>query len=167
MLVFVACVPVGLRGQVSATGTRGVQGQPVSARLRVSAGPDSASFLPLPLPLPLPPPLRPPSRSPGSAPGPITFPQMARAAGTIFLGTVTRIESGPERGGAAIATVAVTFHVERGLRGATAGESFTLLQWLGLWTGGQQYRVGESVLLLLYPASKLGLSSAVAGPMGD
>jgi hypothetical protein len=92
---------------------------------------------------------------------------MARAAGTSFLGTVTRIESGPERGGTAIATVAVTFHVERGLRGATAGESFTILQWLGLWTGGQQYRVGERVLLLLYPPSKLGLTSAVAGAMGQ
>jgi hypothetical protein len=92
---------------------------------------------------------------------------MTRAAGTIFLGTVTKIESGPERAGSSIATVAVTFHVERGLRGATSGESLTILQWLGLWTGGQQYQVGERVLLFLYPASKLGLTSAVAGSLGQ
>jgi hypothetical protein len=161
--LFIACAPVALRGQVSYNGTHRVQGQPVSVRPQVWAGPDSAFLLP-PLPLP--------RRSPGSAPGSvppgtISFPKMARAAGTIFLGTVTKIESGPERGGSAIATVAVTFHVERGLRGATAGESFTILQWLGLWSGGQQYQVGERVLLLLYPPSKLGLTSAVAGAVGQ
>src|SRR5579863_2872311 len=164
--LFVVCVPVGLRGQASSNGRRGVEGfpgQPHSVR-QVSAGPDSAGFLSPPL---LPPPaLLPHRRSPG-APGPITISQMARAAGTIFVGTVTKIESGPERGGSAIATVAITFHVERGVRGATAGQSFTILQWLGLWTGGQQYQAGERVLLLLYPPSKLGLTSAVAGAMGQ
>jgi hypothetical protein len=62
--------------------------------------------------------------------------------------------------------VAVTFRVERPLRGAIPGDSFTILQWLGLWAAGQRYVVGEHVLLFLYPPSKLGLTSAVAGPMG-
>jgi hypothetical protein len=91
---------------------------------------------------------------------------MVRASGMIFAGTVTKIEPGLARGGTAIATVAVTFRLERPLRGAIPGDSLTILQWLGLWAGGQRYEVGEHVLLFLYPPSKLGLTSAVAGPMG-
>jgi hypothetical protein len=62
--------------------------------------------------------------------------------------------------------VAITFHVENALRGATPGENLTVTQWIGLWTGGQRYRVGEHLLLFLYPASKLGLTSCVAGETG-
>lgn len=105
-----------------------------------------------------------PSSSPGGAP---TFPQFARTAGTIFAGTVTRIEPGPAAGGSALPTVAITFHVERPLRGAVAGGSLTILEWLGLWSSGQRYAVGERVLLFLYPTSKLGLTSAVGGALGQ
>jgi len=35
-----------------------------------------------------------------------------------------------------------------------------------LWTTGERYRVGEHVFLFLYPPSKLGLTSPVAGSMG-
>src|SRR5271168_2541276 len=65
-----------------------------------------------------------PNPAPGSTP---TFPQLARTAGTIFAGTVTRIERGPATGGTAVPTVAITFHVERPLRGAVAGGSLTIL----------------------------------------
>ena len=101
---------------------------------------------------------------PGSAP---TFPQLARTAGTIFAGTVTRIEPGPAAGGSAVPTVAITFHVEHPLRGAVPGGSLTILEWLGLWSSGQRYTVGEHVLLFLYPLSKLGLTSAVGGAVGQ
>jgi hypothetical protein len=38
---------------------------------------------------------------------------------------------------------------------------------MGLWNSGQQrYRMGERVLLFLYPASKLGLTSWVSGSLG-
>ena len=63
-------------------------------------------------------------------------------------------------------TVAITFHVERAIRGVRPGQNLTIRQWIGLWASGQRYRVGEHVLLLLYPPSKLGLTSSVAGPMG-
>jgi hypothetical protein len=43
----------------------------------------------------------------------------------------------------------------------------TILEWLGLWSSGQRYAVGEHVLLFLYPASKLGLTSAVGGALGQ
>ncbi len=99
-------------------------------------------------------------------PGTIGFPQIARAAGTIFSGTVTGIARRPATRSQAVETVAITFHVERALRGATSGDDLTISQWIGLWSTGQRYRIGERVLLFLYPPSKLGLTSCVAGPMG-
>src|SRR5882724_6712647 len=100
------------------------------------------------------------------APGMIGFPQITRAAGTIFSGRVTAIARRPANRAQSIATVAVTFHVERAIRGATAGQDLTISQWIGLWSGGQRYRVGERVLLFLYPPSKLGLTSAVGAEIG-
>ena len=107
--------------------------------------------------------------APGNAPSPgkFTFGQMARTAGTIFAGTVTRIEPGPATTGSAVETVAITFRVERPLRGAVPAGSLTILEWLGLWSSGQRYAVGDHVLLFLYPPSKLGLTSAVGGQMGQ
>ncbi|HLW85476.1 MAG TPA: hypothetical protein VKR60_09705 [Candidatus Sulfotelmatobacter sp.] len=138
-----------LRAQVSIDPVTGGRGR------QAPTGPIAGPFFP------------PPAHFPGyGPPGPITFSQIARASGMIFVGTVTKVERGPERDGTAIATVAVTFRVERPLRGAISGESLTIQQWLGLWTGGQRYTVGEHVLLFLYPPSRLGLTSSVAGPMG-
>jgi hypothetical protein len=103
--------------------------------------------------------------------GPVPFPpdassfsQIVRAAGMIFSGKVSSIAGADPAG--AVRTVAITFHVEHAVRGASAGEDLTIVQWIGLWASGQRYRVGEHVFLLLYPPSKLGLSSCVAGPMG-
>lgn len=99
-------------------------------------------------------------------PGSIGFPQLTKAAGTIFSGTVTSIARRPATRGQAVETVVITFHVENAIRGATPGEDLTISQWMGLWSSGQRYRVGERVLLFLYPPSKLGLTSCVAAPMG-
>src|SRR5271169_208896 len=107
-----------------------------------------------------------PITPPGSSPGTIEFPMLARAAGTIFSGTVTSIARRPASHGQAVETVAITFHIENAIRGASPGENLTILQWIGLWSGAQRYRVGERVLLFLYPPSKLGLTSCVAGGMG-
>ena len=135
----------------------------------VSPAPEFAIPLPptgaeSPAPEPLPP--RVPTLPPGKPPGPIGMPVIARAAGTIFSGTVTSIARRPARHGQAVETVAITFHVENAIRGVTPGEDLTISQWIGLWSGGQRYRVGERVLLFLYPPSKLGLTSCVAGGMG-
>jgi len=101
-----------------------------------------------------------------SPPGTSGFPQLARAAGKIFSGTVTGIARRPASTGQSVEVVAVTFHVEQALRGTTPGEDLTISQWVGLWSSGQRYRVGEHVLLFLYPPSKLGLTSSVGGGMG-
>jgi hypothetical protein len=84
----------------------------------------------------------------------------------IFSASVKRIERRPATRGQSVETVAITFHVERAIRGATPGEDLTVAQWIGLWSGGQRYRVGERVLLFLYPRSKLGLTSCVGGMLG-
>jgi len=105
-------------------------------------------------------------RFPVSPPGAIGFPQLIRNAGTIFSGTVTRIQRRPATRGQSIETVAITFHVENAIRGASSGRDLTISQWIGLWSSGQRYRVGQRLLLFLYPRSKLGLTSSVAGPMG-
>lgn len=99
---------------------------------------------------------------------PITpdFPKLTSAAGTIFLGTVTAIARHPAAAGQSVETVAITFHVERAILGATPGEDLTVTQWIGLWSAGQRYRIGERLVLCLYPPSKLGLTSSVAGPLG-
>jgi hypothetical protein len=60
----------------------------------------------------------------------------------------------------------VTFQVEHALRGTTTGQNLTIHEWAGLWTSKEHYRVGERVMLFLYPLSRLGLTSPVAGPMG-
>jgi hypothetical protein len=132
---------------------------------RPNPAPDFA--LPLPARVVQPPAVDPrPPRLPTIPPGTIGFPLLARAAGIIFSGTVTAIARRPATRGQSVETVAITFHIENAIRGATPGEDLTMSQWIGLWSGGQRYRVGERVLLFLYPPSKLGLTSSVGGAMG-
>jgi hypothetical protein len=104
--------------------------------------------------------------SPRTIPRTIDFGSVARAAGTIFSGTVTAIVHHPPNRRQSVDTVGITFHVQRAIRGATPGELLTISQWMGLWSSGQRYRLGERVLLFLYPPSKLGLSSCVGAPLG-
>jgi len=118
------------------------------------------------IPLPASGPISFPPRLPITPPGGFGFPQLARAAGLIFSGTVINIERRPARAVQALGTVAITFHIENAIRGATPGSDLTISQWIGLWSSGQRYRVGEHVLIFLYPPSKLGLTSCVGGTMG-
>ena len=127
--------------------------------------PDIPRFSPVPLPIPIAEPWRIPV-----AHSPIGLPQIAGAAGIIFSGCVTfvgraggRFTSAP---GQTIASTMVTFQVEHALRGTTTGQNLTIHEWAGLWNTKEHYRVGERVLLFLYPPSSLGLTSPVAGPMG-
>ena len=99
-------------------------------------------------------------------PGAIGFQQIAHASGIIFSGTVTSITRHLANRAQAVETVAITFHVERAIRGASPGMDLTVSQWMGLWSSGQRYRVGERVLVFLYPPSKLGLTSSVGAEIG-
>src|SRR5579859_2583464 len=142
-------------GQSSAVHTT-----PLPTHIPIDFGSEHFTLQRIPITSPIAP--SPPTR----LPTPVSFPGIARAAGKIFSGTVKSIERRPAIRGSAVETVQVTFHVENAIRGTTPGEDFTISQWIGLWTSGQRYRVGERVLLFLYPPSKLGLTSSVAGPLG-
>ncbi|MFQ5718933.1 MAG: hypothetical protein ACE5IK_05245 [Acidobacteriota bacterium] len=91
--------------------------------------------------------------------------QMVAAAGTIFAGVVTAVEPDRVRG---LPATRVTFLVEEGLRGAPA-DHIELLFPGGVQSNGFPYRIsglsrfspGDRVVLLTYPASRLGLTSPV------
>jgi hypothetical protein len=150
---------------------------PLSAQSdHARAAPDFS--LPPSLPYPVQPPIEGPARPPGGIPprfpvaalGTIGLSQMVQAAGSIFSGTVTAITSHPASlvagRGQPVGTVVITFHVERAIRGALRGSNLVISQWMGMWSSGQQYRVGDRALLFLYPPSKLGLTSCVGGAIG-
>jgi hypothetical protein len=130
--------------------------QPEFAPPRIGSPPVSEPVSPFPIS----------PRQPVALPAPVGLAHISHAAGTIFSGRVTAIARGATARESAVETVAITFRVESAIRGTTPGQDLTIRQWMGLWSGGQRYRVGEHVLLFLYPPSKLGLTSSVAGPMG-
>lgn len=96
----------------------------------------------------------------------LIFPRLVRAAGIIFSGRVTSIGRTPSSDGQELDSTTVTFQVEHAMRGAAPGRRLTIREWAGLWNSGERYRVGERVLLFLYPTGKLGLTSPVAGGLG-
>ncbi|MGA7217935.1 MAG: hypothetical protein WBX38_06450 [Candidatus Sulfotelmatobacter sp.] len=96
----------------------------------------------------------------------LLFRQVTRSAGLIFSGQVVSIEQVKSTAGINSGSTAVTFHVEHAIRGTSAGKNLTIREWAGLSDRGERYRVGERVFLFLYPPSKLGLTSPVAGGAG-
>jgi len=106
------------------------------------------------------------ARGPRSASPGATLEQLSRHAGFIFRGRVLRVERlRPVRGN--VATVQVTFEVLEGIRGVRTGEQLTIQEWAGLWGAGRsRYHPGQELLLFLYPVSRLGLTSPVAGDAG-
>jgi hypothetical protein len=92
------------------------------------------------------------------------FQQLVRSAGIIFSGQVTAVGTAASSPGHA--AISITFQVDHAIRGTLPNQSVTIHEWGGLWSRGENYRVGERVLLFLYEPSKLGLTSPVAGTMG-
>ena len=90
---------------------------------------------------------------------------LIRSSGYIFAGTVRSVERVAPKG-KGVAIVLISFHVDQAMRGVRTGQTLAIREWAGLWESGERYRPGERVLLFLYPPSKLGLTSPVAGPMG-
>lgn len=84
----------------------------------------------------------------------------------VFAGTVMALQPMPATRATEIGSVRLTFRVDRAIRGVRKGQSLTIREWAGLWNSGERYRVGERVLLFLYPPSKLGLTSPVGGAKG-
>jgi hypothetical protein len=115
-------------------------------------------------------PYRPPTLPVTSPVGPLlprrsALAQIATPAGIIFSGQVISVgRSGLPPQDSSSTTI--TFQVDEAIRGTVAGQTLTIHEWAGLWSHGERYRVGERVLLFLFPPSKLGLTSPVAGAWG-
>ncbi len=93
---------------------------------------------------------------------------MTAQAAVMFVGTVTGVTRvGGDGFAAAAGVVEITFAVERGIRGVSDGQSYTVREWGGLWTASEQrYRVGSRLLMLLHAPGPTGLSSPVDGMDG-
>jgi hypothetical protein len=90
---------------------------------------------------------------------------LTQSSGYIFAGTVKSVERVAPKGNG-VATVQISFHVDQAMQGVRTGQMLTIREWAGLWQSDERYRLGERVLLFLYPPSKLGLTSPVRGPLG-
>ena len=90
--------------------------------------------------------------------------RILRDSGRIFAGTVTNVQH--IQGGTSVPITRVTFRIDEAIRGVRKGQSLQISEWGGLWQTGERYRTGEHVLLFLFPQSKLGLTSPVAGALG-
>jgi hypothetical protein len=101
-----------------------------------------------------------------ASPRPLSTKQIVQNSALIFSGTVLTVEhlgTGPS-GSQGITRI--RFRVQNGVRGARPGQIVQIREWAGLWSAGECYRPGESVMLFLYPNSKLGLTSPVGGAAG-
>jgi hypothetical protein len=86
---------------------------------------------------------------------------LATRSGYAFAGTVKAVERISPRNKESVAVMRITFYVDKGYRGVRTGQTISIHEWSGLWQSGEHYRVGERVVLFLYPLSKLGLTSPV------
>lgn len=91
---------------------------------------------------------------------------LIHSAGTIFSGQVIHVGRPAHDLTTNSAATTITFRVADAFRGAVPGETLTIREWSGLWARGERYRIGERVLLFLYPSSRLGFTSPVHGAMG-
>jgi hypothetical protein len=91
--------------------------------------------------------------------------RMSDQAGIVFVGEVIAIRRHPGEDGAS-GIVEVDFRIDQAVRGSTAGGTFTLREWAGLWTGGDRYNVGQRLLMLLHNPGPTGITSPVGGMAG-
>jgi hypothetical protein len=99
-------------------------------------------------------------------PKPVTIQQILHSSAMIFSGTVLNVEHETAESGTARGVTQITFRVQDAIRGARPGQIIEVHEWGGLWNTGERYRPGETLLLFLYPPSKLGLTSPVGGAAG-
>jgi hypothetical protein len=99
-----------------------------------------------------------------------TLAELVESAGTIVAGRVIAVREEPHPQYPYLIVTRVTLAVERSFKGNARGRTFTFSQ-----IGGSKalrpvhvpgYREGEEVLLFLYPESRDGMTSPVAGAAG-
>jgi len=163
-LIFVASIalasifvtPTLLRGQDAAANRPSVSTPDPVPDLVPNLAPPQQMHSPLIEPVWIPPQSLPrpyPVGGDPKAPGTGTLLQLVRVAGIILSGRVTSIGRDGSSFGQAPASTTITFQVEHGMRGASAGQSLTIHEWAGHWTSGERYHVGERVPLFLTPGA--------------
>jgi hypothetical protein len=73
---------------------------------------------------------------------PVDLGAITQRAGTIFAGSILKIEPVRVASSNDLASVQITCAVEQGVRGARDGQILSFREWAGLWTAGPRYRVG-------------------------
>ena len=91
--------------------------------------------------------------------------KLSRPAGIIFSGAVIQIERAQAENGNP-ASMRIVFRVNEAVRGCNAGETIAIAEWAELWARGDRYRVGQNLVLFLYPRNAAGLTSPVGGDLG-
>jgi hypothetical protein len=92
--------------------------------------------------------------------------QMSDMAGVIFVGQVVAVRQVDGEDGSS-GVVEVEFLVAQAVRGCSAGSTYVLREWAGLWAGGdQRYRVGQRLLMFLHEPGPGGVTSPVGGMAG-
>ena len=99
-------------------------------------------------------------------PQPLSTELIVQNSALIFSGTVLSVEHLGARPSSPQGITRISFRVQSAVRGARPGQIVQISEWGGLWTTGERYRPGETVMLFLYPNSKLGLTSPVGGTAG-
>jgi hypothetical protein len=113
--------------------------------------------------------------------------QVSRRAGMIFAGTVLApaMQNAPvERSlatakfarisfatssvatSAGVSSIQLSFRVDEAIAGVEAKQVITIHEWAGARSMHRPMRVGEHVLIFLYPPSRLGLTSPIGGSSG-
>jgi hypothetical protein len=121
------------------------------------------------------------SAPPAGAVGrPVDLATMTERAGTIVSGRITQLRMGSHPKYQHIGALYVTVKVDEMMKG-TPSDTVTFMQFSGLAPQGvnargvsmaqtlpdlPSYRVGEEIVLFLYPASNVGFTSPVGGEQG-
>lgn len=97
---------------------------------------------------------------------PLNLEEITDAAGLIFSGVCTNVESIENDPKSNLPVYQYTFKVIDGIKGTNDKESITFKQWQST-AKEASYTIGEKYILFLYPESNLGLTSPVGFLQGQ
>lgn len=117
--------------------------------------------------------------------------QLSRRAGMIFAGTVltaapqtvttqtvtiqtlitknliTKTAANDRVAPGTAPSVQLSFRVDEAIAGVERGQVLTIHEWAGARSMQRPMRIGQHILIFLYPPSRLGLTSPVGGALGQ
>ncbi len=92
--------------------------------------------------------------------------QMSRASGMIFAGKILAIEPLPPSAKRPLPLTMVSVRVKHAIAGVQQGQVVKFREWASASSIHRSLRIGQHVLLFLYPPGKLGLTSPANGAAG-